>query len=146
MKALDYHYNCIEVPLTPNNRVCDLARPSVRTKTKSAPFIPFPKEKKGPERLGNSWLPVLDFAILPCMSPVSRKSISGPRKIHHSYARFVLFDCRETPNTSWHKTLWTETCFDHIFNVDCSMILYFQKSYSLRYLSEIIHMVLCIII
>lgn len=80
MKALDYHYNCIEVPLTPNNRVCDLARPSVRTKTKSAPFIPFPKEKKGPERLGNSWLPVLDFAILPCMSPVSRKTSQAQEK------------------------------------------------------------------
>lgn len=28
MKALDYHFNRIEVPLTPINRVCDLARPS----------------------------------------------------------------------------------------------------------------------
>lgn len=112
--------------------VCDLPRPSTLASSddqnKIYSFCFFPMEKKGPRRLENSGLPVLDCAILQCMSPAFRKTIPGLRRMYNSYAQFVWFD-----SLKYTRHFFTEDFIKSniplMFNRDCSMIFYFKKFY-----------------
>lgn len=48
LKALDYHFNRVEVPLAPINKVCDMARPSASSDDQNKLILSsFPGRRKG---------------------------------------------------------------------------------------------------
>lgn len=148
MKALDYQFNRIEVPLTPINSMWFAKTLNLSFKwwpKQDLLVLFFPMEKKGPRRLENSGLPVLDCAILQCMSPAFRKTIPGLRRMYNSYAQFVWFD-----SLKYTRHFFTEDFIkSNIPLIICStetVQWYFisKNSMSFIYLLETIYTVSCI--
>lgn len=58
LKALDYHFNRVEVPLTPINKVCDMARPSASSddQNKTCSFCLLSQGEERANKIRKQWV------------------------------------------------------------------------------------------